>query len=65
MRHRTRTSAGLLAAACTAPAGLSPLARCIGFVQQAAALQVGEKGTVGAATGEPLFLAKVGNPTAS
>jgi serpin B len=80
-------------------AGLSPQACCIGFVQQAATLQVGEKGTVGAAatavgitssasrapvrvvtvtfnrpylllitakaTGEPLFLAKVGNPTAS
>ena len=79
--------------------GLSPQACCIGFVQQAATLQVGEKGTVGAAaaavgmvaasamvapltvtitfnrpylllitakaTGEPLFLAKVGNPTAS
>jgi serpin B len=80
-------------------AGLSGQACCIGFVQQAATLQVGEKGTVGAAaaavgivasasrapvrvitvtfnrpylllitakaTGEPLFLAKVGNPTAS
>jgi serpin B len=78
--------------------GLSPQACCIGFVQQAATLQVGEKGTVGAAaaavgmvaassmapapitvtfnrpylmlitakaTGEPLFLATVGNPTAS
>jgi len=79
--------------------GLSPQACCIGFVQQAATLQVGEKGTVGAAaaavgmvasagmapgqtvtvtfnrpylllitakaTGEPLFLAKVDNPTAS
>src|ERR1700722_5169286 len=79
-------------------AGLSPAACCIGFVQQAATLQVGEKGTVGAAaaavgitaastrapvqvvtvtftppylllitaktTGEPVFLAKVGNPTA-
>jgi serine protease inhibitor len=79
--------------------GLSPRACCIGFVQQAATLQVGEKGTVGAAaaavgmvaasamaapqtititfnrpylllitakaTGEPLFLAKVDNPTAS
>jgi serine protease inhibitor len=30
-------------------AGLSPEACCIGFVQQAATLQVGEKGTVGAA----------------
>jgi serpin B len=29
--------------------GLSPQACCIGFVQQAATLQVGEKGTVGAA----------------
>ena len=29
--------------------GLSPQAGCIGFVQQAATLQVGEKGTVGAA----------------
>ena len=79
--------------------GLSPRACCIGFVQQAATLQVGEKGTVGAAaaavgitatdgmaggrfintpfnrpylllitakaTGEPLFLAEVDNPTAS
>jgi serpin B len=79
--------------------GLSPQACCIGFVQQAATLQVGEKGTVGAAaaavgiaaasamvapraiaitfnrpylllitataTGEPLFLAEVDNPTAS
>jgi serpin B len=79
--------------------GLSPQACCIGFVQQAATLQVGEKGTVGAAaaavgvvaaasmapvqvvtvtfnrpylllitakaTGEPLFLARVDNPTAS
>ncbi len=78
--------------------GLSPAACCIGFVQQAATLQVGEKGTVAAAaaavgiapamaiavpprtivfnrpylmlvtataTGEPLFLAKVANPTAS
>ena len=79
--------------------GLSPQACCIGFVQQAATLQVGEKGTVAAAaaavgmvasagmapgqtvtitfnrpylllitakaTGEPLFLAKVDNPTAS
>jgi serine protease inhibitor len=79
--------------------GLSPQACCIGFVQQAATLQVGEKGTVGAAaaavgmvaasamapprivnvtfdrpylmlitakaTGEPLFLATVDNPTAS
>ena len=79
--------------------GLSPQACCIGFVQQAATLQVGEKGTVGAAaaavgmvasagiaprqtvtitfnrpylllitakaTGEPLFLATVDNPTVS
>jgi serine protease inhibitor len=79
--------------------GLSPQAGSIGFVQQAATLQVGEKGTVGAAaaavgitatdgmaggrvinvtfnrpylllitakaTGEPLFLAEVDNPTAS
>jgi serine protease inhibitor len=79
--------------------GLSPQACCIGFVQQAATLQVGEKGTVGAAaaavgmvaasamvaplavtvtfnrpylllitakaTGEPLFLAEVDNPTTS
>jgi serine protease inhibitor len=78
--------------------GLSPQACCIGFVQQAATLQVGEKGTVGAAaaavgvvaaaaiavpprivvfnrpylmlvtdtaTGEPLFLAKVADPTQS
>ena len=79
--------------------GLSPQACCIGFVQQAATLQVGEKGTVGAAaasvgmvasaamvpqqtvtvtfdrpyallitaqaTGEPLFLATVDDPTAS
>jgi serine protease inhibitor len=78
--------------------GLSPRACCIGFVQQAATLQVGEKGTVAAAaaavgveaadaiaapprpvvfnrpylmlvtdaaTGEPLFLAKVADPTAS
>jgi serine protease inhibitor len=76
---------------------LSKQACCIGFVQQAATLQVGEKGTVAAAaaavgvvpasaisgeqpvvfdrpylmlvtdtaTGEPLFLAKVANPTAS
>ena len=76
---------------------LSPNACCIGFVQQAATLQVGEKGTVAAAaaatgvvptsaiavarriffdrpylmlvtdtaTGEPLFLAEVANPTAS
>jgi serine protease inhibitor len=77
--------------------GLSPAACCIGFVQQAATLQVGEKGTVAAAaaavgvvaasavggapravvfnrpylmlvtdavTGEPLFLAKVADPTA-
>jgi serine protease inhibitor len=78
--------------------GLSPQASSIGFVQQAATLQVGEKGTVGAAaaavgvapasaeepvravtvifnrpylmlitaagTGEPLFLARVVNPTA-
>jgi serpin B len=77
---------------------LSSRACCIGFVQQAATLQVGEKGTVAAAaaavgmtptmaiaapprtiafnrpylmlvtataTGEPLFLAKVANPTAS
>jgi serpin B len=78
--------------------GLSPQACCIGFVQQAATLQVGEKGTVAAAaasvgvaaaasmvplqtinvtfnrpyllmitataTGEPLFLARVDNPTA-
>ena len=76
--------------------GLSQQACCIGFVQQAATLQVGEKGTVAAAaaavgiealagtaaartvvfdrpylmlvtdtsTGEPLFLAKVANPTA-
>ncbi|HEX4090376.1 MAG TPA: serpin family protein [Trebonia sp.] len=78
---------------------LSPQACCIGFVQQAATLQVAEKGTVGAAaaavgivatagqapgrtvnvtfdrpylllitakaTGEPLFLAQVDNPTAS
>jgi serine protease inhibitor len=29
--------------------GLSPQACCIGFVQQAATLQVGENGTVGAA----------------
>jgi len=77
--------------------GLSPQACCIGFVQQAATLQVGEKGTVAAAaaavgmvaasamapqqvvdvtfnrpylmlitakaTGEPLFLAAVDNPT--
>jgi serine protease inhibitor len=77
--------------------GLSPEACCIGFVQQAATLQVGEKGTVAAAavsvgivaaasmaplqaititfnhpylllitvkaTGEPLFLARVDNPT--
>lgn len=82
--------------------GLSPQACCIGFVQQAATLQVGEKGTVAAAaaaagviaaaseapepartitfnrpylllitatahgySGEPLFLARVDNPTAS
>jgi serpin B len=77
--------------------GLSPQACCIAFVQQAATLQVDEKGTVGAAaaavgiaaaaiaapprtvafnrpylmlvtdtaTGEPLFLAKVADPTAS
>jgi serpin B len=79
--------------------GLSQQACCIGFVQQAATLQVGEKGTIGAAaaavgvepamavvvpravnitfnrpylllitakaTGEPLFLAKVANPTDS
>jgi serpin B len=78
---------------------LSPQACCIGFVQQAAILRVGEQGTVGAAaaavgieaisgmavarsvnitfnrpylllitaktTGEPLFLAKVDDPTAS
>lgn len=76
---------------------LSKKACCIAFVQQAATLQVNEKGTVAAAaaavgiypasgrvavrpvrfdrpylmlvtdmaTGEPLFLAKVGNPTAS
>ena len=76
---------------------LSLKACCIGFVQQAATLQVGEKGTVAAAaaavgilpssamiavhsirfdrpylmlvtdtaTGEPLFLAKVADPTAS
>jgi serpin B len=76
---------------------LSPSACCIGFVQQAATLQVGEKGTVAAAaaatgmvptsgmaavrtivfgrpylmlvtdtaTGEPLFIAEVANPTAS
>jgi serine protease inhibitor len=78
---------------------LSPQACCIGFVQQAATLQVAERGTVGAAaaavgiaataglapgrtidvtfdrpylllitakaTGEPLFLAQVDNPTAS
>jgi serine protease inhibitor len=75
---------------------LSPQACCIGFVQQAATLQVGEKGTVASAaaaagitasagqvvshtvvfnrpylmlvtdltTGEPLFLAKVANPSA-
>jgi serpin B len=77
--------------------GLSPQAGSIGFVQQAATLAVGEKGTVGAAaaavgitasagevpqpavnvdfnrpylllitakaTGEPLFLARVDNPT--
>jgi serpin B len=79
-------------------AALSPQACCIGFVQQAATLQVGEKGTVGSAaaavgmvaasamapqpvtvtfnrpylmlitakaTGEPLFLARVDNPTTS
>lgn len=78
--------------------GLSKQACCIGFVQQAATLQVGEKGTVAAAaaavgisasmaiaapprtivfnrpylmlvtdtaTGEPLFFAKVADPTAS
>jgi serine protease inhibitor len=78
--------------------GLSQRACCIGFVQQAATLQVGEKGTVAsaaaavgiiaassveapphtvvfnrpylmlvtdAATGEPLFLAKVADPTRS
>jgi serine protease inhibitor len=78
--------------------GLSQQACCIGFVQQAATLQVGEKGTVAAAaaavgmvpsmaiappprtivfnrpylmlvtdaaTGEPLFFAKVADPTAS
>ncbi len=77
--------------------GLSKAACCIGFVQQAATLQVGEKGTVAAAaaavgmvaasarvavrivafnrpylmlvtdtaTGEPLFLAKVANPSVS
>jgi serine protease inhibitor len=78
--------------------GLSSQACCIGFVQQAATLQVSEKGTVGAAaaavgitaaaaiaapprtvvfnrpylmlvtdtaTGEPLFMAKVADPTAS
>ena len=76
---------------------LSPNACCIGFVQQAATLRVGEKGTVAAAaaatgvvpssavavartvvfdrsylmlvtdtaTGEPLFLAEVANPTVS
>jgi serpin B len=76
---------------------LSKAACCIGFVQQAATLRVGEKGTVAAAaaaagmiaasghfanhlvffnrpylmlvtdttTGEPLFLAKVANPTTS
>lgn len=76
---------------------LSKQACCIGFVRQAATLQVAEKGTVaaaaaavgvvpssaisgehpvvfdrpylmlvtGTATGEPLFLAKVANPTAS
>jgi serine protease inhibitor len=77
-------------------AALSPQACCIGFVQQAATLQVGEKGTVGSAaaavgmmpasamapppisvtfdrpylmlitakaSGEPLFLARVDNPT--
>jgi serine protease inhibitor len=75
---------------------LSPQACCIGFVQQAATLQVGERGTVASAaaavgitatagqavshtvvfnrpylmlvtdtsTGEPLFLAKVANPSA-
>jgi serine protease inhibitor len=75
---------------------LSPQACCIGFVQQAATLRVGEKGTVASAaaaagifpssaevisqtiafnrpylmlvtdtsTGEPLFLAKVANPSA-
>ena len=76
--------------------GLSPQACCIGFVQQAATLRVGEKGTVASAaaavgieplsavaapprtvefnrpylmlvtdsaTGEPLFLAKVADPT--
>jgi serine protease inhibitor len=74
--------------------GLSPQAQSLGFVRQAATLQVGEKGTVGTAavavgveaasaradnisfnrpylmlvtdtaTGEPLFLAKVANPSA-
>jgi serine protease inhibitor len=84
----------------TSSADFSALSRsacCIGFVQQAATLRVGEKGTVAAAaaatgvvpssaiavartiafdrpylmlvtdtaTGEPLFLAEVANPTVS
>jgi len=76
-------------------AGLSPQACCISFVEQAATLQVGEKGTVASAataigvtpssvevgpppvrfdrpylmvvtdrtTGEPLFMARVTDPT--
>jgi serine protease inhibitor len=40
--------------------GLSPQACCIGFVQQAATLQVGEKGTVGAAAAAVGMVASAG-----
>jgi serpin B len=92
-----RLGMGLAFTASADFSALSPNACCIGFVQQAATLQVGEKGTVAAAaaatgivatsgtvvgrtivfdrpylmlvtdtaTGEPLFLAEVANPTVS
>jgi serine protease inhibitor len=40
--------------------GLSPQACCIGFVQQAATLEVGEKGTVGAAAAAVGIVASAG-----
>jgi serine protease inhibitor len=44
--------------------GLSPQACCIGLVEHAATLDVGEKGTVTSrATGEPLFMARVAGPS--
>ena len=92
-----RLGMGLAFTASADFSALSQSACCIGFVQQAATLQVGEKGTVAAAaaatgvvptsgmvvartivfdrpylmlvtdtaTGEPLFLAEVANPTVS